>query len=1056
MVRRMVKQALVVTGVCAGLAALARDGNGANGFTPTNSNPAKTEDTTQTQYRITRWTAENGLPQNHITALAQTPDGYLWLGTLAGLARFDGLRFKAFNHRNTPEMTHDAINDLAVDQKDGSLWIATEAGLFCYHDHQFQRYGAEEGLTQSIGRLGPVRDGGVWFSARPGQVSLARAGKLHTLSLGTNLLQHTVAQFGELNPAKLLLLLKNPVGVSTLQRLDLNERSLSIVSVPGKAIELSGVCSSFTLDGEGSLWLCTGQGIWRGPEKAWTQITVADAKSRHWPERVYPTHGGQTWVIQFEGNRMELQRLSAGRLVRFTAPELSDSLNVNCLLQDREDNLWVGSTTGLLRLQQKRIKVYSRRDGLRNDNILAVTRGADDTIWLGTDKGLSAIRDGKIENLPPPPGDEFWEATPVFLVDKENAPWVQSQNHSLARFQQGTWQAVPVSAEITQSKYLKALHQDRQGRIWLASDLRLFCATNQHWNRVTGTNGLSPGETRVVYQDRGGTLWFGTYGGGLNLLKEGEFTAFKTSYGFYNNCAWWIHEDAEGLFWVATEDGLNRFVPPGVEAPIAGKQRFFTFTTQHGLGENVVNNIQEDEFGCLWLSGLRGIYRVSRRELNEVAAGLRPQVRCVAYGEADGMLNSECNGGDNQPAGCKDKDGHLWFPTTQGAVVIDPKIVPSEELPPLVEIEQVLANDRVVFGDDLGSQSLEVNVQNPQTPPPQTPLRLAPGHARVLEIHYTGNSLVAPERMRFKYRLEGHDENWRWDEQNRRVAFYTNLRPGRYTFRVTACNSYGLWNQQGAHLAFTVAPHYWETWLFYLGAGSAMVIAGTGLHYQRVRRLRHLQTLEQQRALEQERSRIARDLHDDLGANLTGLALQLDLAQNQRAAPELLQPQLANLSRSTRGLVDNMREVVWAMNPLNDNLESLANFLGQYAEQYLAAAGLRCRLELPLAAQANPVSSPIRHQLFLVVKEALHNAVRHAQATEVELRLEQLQRNLRLTIEDDGCGLPPEATRIPNHGLDNMRKRVQDVGGSFSASTRTSGGTRLEICIPLDAVFPRN
>jgi len=606
--------------------------------------------------------------------------------------------------------------------------------------------------------------------------------------------------------------------------------------------------------------------------------------------------------------------------------------------------------------------------------------------------------------------------------------------------------------------------------MWIATGERVLCNDGGHWSSFSTNNGLSHRDVRLVHQDRRGDLWFGTFGGGLNRFKDGRFTSYKTGRGEMNNRAWWIHEDADGVFWVGSEDGLNRFVPPGVPSPglpatlspsdgerEGVRGRFFTFTTQQGLGENVVNNIQEDQFGYLWLSGLRGIYCISRQQLNEVAAGQRASVQCIAYGEADGMLNSECNGGDNQPAGCKDRHGQIWFPTVQGVVMIDPKEMQQTETPPPVVIEQVRANGEVIFGDGMQLQS---KVQSPESkvrgsllPDHQLSTlnyQLPPGHARVLEIHYTANSLVAPERVRFRYRLVGSDGDWLWDDQNRRVAFYTNLRPGDYTFHVTACNSHGTWNEQGDQFSFYVAPHFYETWPFDIACGAIIVFAGPALHYRRMRRMRRVQRLEQQRALHEERARIAKDLHDDLGANLTGLALQLDLARSQGLPADTLQERLANLAQHTRGLVNNMREVVWAMNPQHDNMESLASFLGQYTEEYLAAAGLRCRLELPSTLPALPVSSHSRHQLFLVLKEALHNVVRHARASEVRLRLEQEHHELRLAVEDDGCGLPPDGARVAGHGLDNMKKRVEDLGGKFSATSGAHQGTCIAIKLPLN------
>jgi signal transduction histidine kinase len=393
--------------------------------------------------------------------------------------------------------------------------------------------------------------------------------------------------------------------------------------------------------------------------------------------------------------------------------------------------------------------------------------------------------------------------------------------------------------------------------------------------------------------------------------------------------------------------------------------------------------------------------------------------------------------------------------------MIDPKEMQRPESAPPVVVEQVRANGEVVFGDECTNSSPKSEVRSPKSGSVSENTinnqrstinyRLAPGQGRVLEIHYTANNLAAPERVAFKYRLDGYDRDWLWDDQNRRVAFYTNLRPGEYTFQVMARGPHGTWNTQGDKFSFHVAPHFYETWPFYVGSVAAVLSAGLGLHYRRVRGLHRVQLLEQQRSLQEERARIAKDLHDDLGANLTGLALRLDVMHSQGQASDALHSQLATLARSTRGLVDNMREVVWAMNSEHDNVESLAGFLGQYTEQYVAAAGLRCRLEMPIQAPAQAVNSHVRHQLYLALKEALHNVVRHARAREVRLRLEQEQHELRLAVEDDGCGLPSDDNRIAGHGLENMRNRVTELGGEFYATNLAHRGTCIIIKLPLTA-----
>jgi hypothetical protein len=414
----------------------------------------------------------------------------------------------------------------------------------------------------------------------------------------------------------------------------------------------------------------------------------------------------------------------------------------------------------------------------------------------------------------------------------------------------------------------------------MATGQAVLCKNGEPW-QTFASNSLSCPDVRVIYQDRRGDLWFGTFGGGLNRLRNGTFTAYKTERGDHNNRCWWIYEDADGVFWIGSEDGLNRFVPPDdaeeqgnhnpkAQPPATGRNRFFTFTKEQGLPDNVINNIQEDDFGCLWLSGLRGIYRVSREQLNAVAAGRLSTVTCTIFGETDGMLSSECNGGDNQPAGCKDRLGRIWFPTVQGVVMIDPKLARSAGDPPPVLVEQVKANGQVVFGDDLESSA----PQRSKLPRSDfAPYRLPPGTARAIEIFYTANTFADPGRIRFKYRLEGYDRDWLWDEQNRRTVSYANLKPGRYTFRVTACDSHGCWNEQGAQFAFYIEPFFWQTWPFYIAIAALALATAMGLHHQRVARVRRVERLEQERSLADERARIARDLHDDLGASLSALSL---------------------------------------------------------------------------------------------------------------------------------------------------------------------------------------
>lgn len=445
--------------------------------------------------------------------------------------------------------------------------------------------------------------------------------------------------------------------------------------------------------------------------------------------------------------------------------------------------------------------------------------------------------------------------------------------------------------------------------------------------------------------------------------------------------------------------------------------------------------------------------------MNEIAAGRAAQAQVLAFGEADGMLNSQCNGGVNQPSGCKDRAGRIWFPTARGVAMVDPRTIRRNEVPPPVVIEQVVADEEIVYGDGVAAdvRRLASTIRNPQSAIPNqrslltsaATLRLAAGRGHVLEFHYTGNSFAAPHRMRFKYRLEGHDQDWRFDDQNERVAFYTHLPPGNYTFRVTACNNHGVWSQTPEAFALTLAPYFWQTWLCYVLAGAVVIGLAAIVQAYRLRWQRRLLKLEQQQALADERTRIARDLHDDLGTALTGLALQVDVVRRDAHDGPALARRLVESAAGIRALAERMREVVWTVNPRCDTVSSLASFLEQQTGQFLKADGLRCRFEFPEDIPALPLDGETRHQLALSVREALNNAVRHAAASEVVLGLRVEGGLLIVRVADNGRGFRVTKGEASGHGLANMQARLEKLGGGCECHSTPGAGTTIELHVPL-------
>ncbi|MFO1499891.1 MAG: ATP-binding protein [Verrucomicrobiota bacterium] len=702
----------------------------------------------------------------------------------------------------------------------------------------------------------------------------------------------------------------------------------------------------------------------------------------------------------------------------------------------------------------------------------AVAEGPDGTIWTGTPRGVWLMRDRQLFRLL----SEDMEVTGHNLLPLPSGNLLARSRSSVLRFNSRGVSDIWADELKVKKGPSSALFAESSGRLWMGVGREVVCLDQNHWKAFELPGRGDETSVRTIHQDQRGDIWLGTFGGGLVRLRDNEMTVFKTNRGDQNNRAWWIHEDSDGVFWVASEDGLNRFVPPQPERPSSrinlfddsslsrkvtiGSQPFFTFTTQHGLGENTVNNIQEDRFGYLWLSGLKGIYRISRQQLNAVVDGGRDKVDLLALGQDDGMLSSECNGGDNQPSGCVARDGHIWFPTSKGLVEIDPEAIRVNELEPPVVIESILANNQPVFGDGATNRNVVI-------PNFQKAVALGASQRGIVEIRYAANSFAAPKRVRFQYMLEGWDRGWQSDDDNRRVAFYPNLRHGRYTFRVTACNNHGVWNKSGVSCLITVAPFFWETWWLY-GLVAAVVLGlAAAVQAYRMRWQRRVLSLEHQHALADERARIARDIHDDLGSRFSQLAILEELADRHLERPDEARSHLAKLRSATSAAFQALDEIVWAANPRQDSLEGLVSYLREYVPEFLNPAGIQCRLQFPDALPLCPLTAQTRHQLFLVVKEALQNVVKHARATEVAIELRADGNDLTLTVKDNGCGYETNnsgsegrsrraqftdatlASSAPGNGLANMRHRIAKIDGQIYFRSARGQGTEIEIHLPL-------
>jgi signal transduction histidine kinase len=583
-----------------------------------------------------------------------------------------------------------------------------------------------------------------------------------------------------------------------------------------------------------------------------------------------------------------------------------------------------------------------------------------------------------------------------------------------------------------------ALYEDSRGVLWVGQqNLGGLAYWRDGYPIAVSLPGTAAGrDVRALTEDCEGALWIGTNGDGLYRLRNGQFTRFGIADGLGSETVWCLLADSDGTLWIGTAHG-------GLSRRRNGK--ITTCTTRNGLVNNVICQIFDDRRGNLWLGSHSGVFRARKDELNRFADGAAQTVQCLGFSKADGLPSMECSGGF-QPSGCQSGDGRLWFPTVKGLVVVDPAKVSLNPLPPSVVIEEAVVDDVVEPLQRAKAEPGGRAGSARQFPSEYAKLEVGPGKQR-FEFRFTGLSLTTPEKVRFKYRLGGQENKW-VDAGSRRVIHYGYLAPGEYQFQVTACNNDGVWNEAGATLALTILPYFWQTTWFRVSV-AALLVALTAVAAQQIstRRLRlKLRRAEQERALERERTRIARDIHDDLGARLTKIGMLTAQAERQSQPGAGSPPQLREIALTAREMVEAMDATVWAVNPRNDTFNHLANYLVHYAEEFFRHSDVLLRLELPAELPDWPLSADVRHNVFLVIKEALNNVARHAAASEVRLELSLTDATLRIAVRDNGRGFNPSEPRRRGNGLHNMEQRLRLLGGRL----RVEGAPAAGVCVTLE------
>lgn len=974
------------------------------------------------------WQREQGLPENSVHALAQTRDGYLWIGSDDGVARFDGVRFVTFGLREG--LRSGPVRALFEDSR-GALWIGTVgSGLTRWQEGQFTTFTMRDGLpANSITALGEDSEGRLWVGTDAG-LAVWQNGRLMVPGSAKPFKGKAITTLCKDRQGVLWV---GATGAGVFRLLEGKFAALT----DGSVDELLQEPHCLLEDKAGRIWvgagddfvLCRDGGQWR-------RYRIPRHLARPYVSALAEEPDGTVWA----GSVSEgLFQFKEGKLAAINASSGLLDNAVESLLVDREGNLWVGTGAGLNRLRRSNLLVFGQNEGLGYGPVQGLAEIEPGVIWAGKpNDGLYRWEGRNFSRLTAAGLSRRYPEVISLLMSRSGDCWMSGAN-GLWRFKEPKHAAGEAEVASLPGLSVIALAEDWDGGVWAGTrEGQLWRLRGSEWLAQTNYSQSHP--ITAILHDRDGILWLGTEGDGLYRCQAKSQAHFERGSGLLSDWIRTLYLDAQGTLWIGTTSG-------GLSRWRDGK--LTTFTTREGLPDNTISQIMEDGKGRLWLGSNRGIACVAKRELEDLVVGKIAVVYPQAYGRAEGMPSEECTGGF-YPAGLKTQSGQLCFSTLKGIVVADPRPQNAEAPAPTVVLEETMIDGVAADMKPPRAAGGKSGKPNPAAPAGEAEIRVSPGKHR-LEFRYTGMSFSSPERVRFRYRLEPLDTDW-VEAGARRTAFYSYVPPGQYRFRVIACNSAGIWSEAGASMSLIVSPHLWQAWWFIglASLGLLAAVAGTVGIVEKKKHQRRLKLLEQERALEHERARIAQDLHDDLGSSLTRISLLSDLARADKDSPSQVEVHAQKISQSAGQTVRALEEIVWALRPGSDSLQSLVEYIAHFANELFEGDNAHCRLDLPHDLPTHSLPPEMRHNIFLVVKEALTNAFKHSHAREVRVQAKASARTLEIVVQDDGLGfeeqaLPPAPGK--RQGLGNMRRRAEDMGGTLTVASAGGKGTTIRLVV---------
>lgn len=991
------------------------------------------------EFRIDRWTTAEELPQNTVNSIVQTRDGYLWIGTFGGLARFDGVRFTVFNTVNAPALKSSRITALHEDRA-GILWIATETGdISCYQDGEFRSF--DSGEIEEINSLYVDTHGSLWAGGW--------SGARHYL-LTANACAAGVHKFERIKPPpinnqpsdQISTILETSDGAIWLNNFGVNNEKLGRLlrwreNAPLEIFDVADGLPDKSPGGETRRMIITDIALARddgGKETLWVADTSGLRRfdgRRFIRELAQPENGNDRlkFARDPQGNLLVnlsdgAARLTSGGVWKKSVAEELTGKDAHSFFCDHEGNLWLGTNaSGLWRLKQNFVEFFDESKGVAQNQTAAVLEDSRNNLWIAG-FGLHRFENGVFVRDYAVP-----EAYLLSLAELRGGTLLIGGYDTLfARHTDGS--VSNLSAELKKILGIvpfavKAIFEDSRGNLWLGFRdkglLRRDASGN--YQRFTAENGLVSDQVQYITETSDGALWFGILGG-ASRYENGQFTNLTTADGFGNNNIRAITETSDGnLYFGAYGGGLSRLKNGVIR----------TVTMQNGLFDDVVSRLIVDENENFWMLGNQGVFTISKSEIDDFFDGKSSQIFCRSYGAADGMLSAEGNGG-SQPAGWQSRDKRFWFPTIRGYAAITPP-APEIFLPPAV-IEEVKLNNKIVA--------------------PKTLLEIHPGDQN-LEIHYTGLSFTRSGQLRFRYKLEGFDSDWT-EAGTRRTAYYPNPPAGEYEFVVQAANADGVWNTQSANLKLKIFPTFYQTWWFYALVFSLAVGLGYLIYSRRVSRLNRAKQAQQalSRRLierqEEERKRIAGDLHDSLSQNLVIIKNRAMLSLTERDNLENVFEQIEEIAAAAGESLAEVREIAANLRPFQIDRLGLTKAIEALVRKTNTP-------HLKVTAQTEKIDGLLKPEmeinLYRIVQESLNNIVKHSAASEAAVEIEKRGKTILVSIRDNGKGFAHQNIHLTEpangngFGLIGIHERARILGTIPVIETSSEKGTKIRLTITL-------